>query len=99
MKYSYVLLIFISSFIYGQPSYTDMLRSNLDASLYPQFVAVQSGAWHHGTTWEGGVVPSDNASVKIPNGVQVRISTELATRHKFIHVDGNLFISIHDNTP
>jgi len=71
--------------------------SNLGAS-YPEFKAVKSGTWENKNIWEGGKVPSDGASVTIPNNVRVTITTELVAKHKFIQVDGNLFMSIHNNT-
>ena len=95
MKFFYLLLLlFLSNLIYGQHP----LMSALDSSVYPQFVAVQNGVWHNPNTWDTGVVPTDNATVMIPANRQVTISTELEARHKFIHVDGNLFIAINNNT-
>ena len=95
MKYFYLLLLlFLSNLIYGQHP----LMSALDSSVYPNFVAVQDGLWHDPNTWDTGAVPDTNATVFIPANKQVIISTELEKRHKFIHVDGNLFLTISSNT-
>jgi len=93
MKHSFILLLFISNIIFGQ----DDLISNLDAS-YPEFKAIKSGIWENRNIWEGGEVPSDGAAVTIPYGVRVTITAELAAEHKFIQVEGNLFMTIKENT-
>ncbi|MEO1516826.1 MAG: G8 domain-containing protein [Bacteroidota bacterium] len=51
--------------------------------------AVTSGDWTDAATW-GGSLPTDEARVVIPEGINVRINSLLNTRIKTIRIDGTL---------
>ena len=72
------------------------LFPNLNSS-FPVFVAEKSGTWEDPDTW-GGTVPTQNAAVRIPIDYKVTITSNLPTRHKFIQVEGDLYMTIHADT-
>jgi len=87
MKYTYLILICLSSYINGQHP----LMSTLDSNDFPSFQAVadnQLRAWNDANAWVGGVVPTDNASVMISENAKVVITSELAARTLFIGPKG-----------
>lgn len=45
------------------------------------FVSAQTGNWGTGSTWVGGVVPTNNADVTIANGHTVTINTNITVNH------------------
>ena len=62
------------------------------------FVAAQDGSWFTPATWEGGIVPGNDANVHIPDGVTVTYDDESDSRINKIHIDGNLEFATDQNT-
>jgi len=92
-----LILLFLLLIFYGNSkAQVTNLFSNLNAS-YPVFIAQNTGTWENPATW-GGTVPTHNAAVRIPTGLEVTITTNLPTRHKFIQVEGDLYMSISAKT-
>jgi lysophospholipase L1-like esterase len=50
--------------------------------------AIASGDWSAPATWQGGVVPANGATVRIPAGIEVRYDVSSTTRIDTIRVDG-----------
>ena len=59
--------------------------------------AVMGGDWASAATW-GGSLPPDGAKVRIPAGVHVRITTELAARIGTIRLEGALSFDPQSDT-
>jgi hypothetical protein len=60
--------------------------------------AVRNGSWAVTTTWAGNSVPTDGAIVCIPANRQVTVSTQEASRLRFIQVNGELQMKPTANT-
>lgn len=58
----------------------------------------QSGNWNDPKFWVQGTVPGPNSIVRIPAGIKITVTSQQAALHKFIQVDGELWMSIHSNT-
>lgn len=59
--------------------------------------AVANGGWNLAATW-GGSVPGNGAIVCIPAGRQVVVTSQEASRLKFVQVRGELRLWIHSST-
>ncbi len=59
---------------------------------------VSGGDWEEPSNWSNNVVPPDDAVVIIPANKTVTIKTELTQRYKLIRVEGDLYMTIHNNT-
>lgn len=66
----------------------------------PTHVAVANadGPWHVASTWQGGLVPGDGASVLIPATAQVRITRQEAARIEYLEVAGELRMVVANDT-
>ncbi|MEM7797689.1 MAG: G8 domain-containing protein [Chloroflexota bacterium] len=60
--------------------------------------AISSGSWSTASTWENGSVPTENAVVSIPVGVEVTVDTQLSPRLLQVAVDGTLRFAPDVNT-
>lgn len=61
-------------------------------------IAVHGGGWHQPSTWANAAVPDDRSIVHIPNDVGVVIARQEEASHRFIRVDGKLFMSASHET-
>src|SRR6516162_8487042 len=60
-------------------------------------IAVQSGAWSDASTWQSGIIPTDNARVLIPQGISVLYDLGASPRLDWIRDEGALtFADTHD---
>lgn len=79
-----------------------MVGENLVQTTDAEFVAVQDGDWESGTTWAGGVAPSQTGSAKvdvfIPEGRSVEITSELASPVETVNVEGTLSLAPDQDT-
>ncbi|NER81505.1 MAG: hypothetical protein F6K42_18455, partial [Leptolyngbya sp. SIO1D8] len=60
--------------------------------------AVKSGSWFDPSTWKNGVVPGNNAQVKIPEGVEVTYDSVSDTRLFSVYVKGGLTFATDTDT-
>ncbi len=61
-------------------------------------IAIKSGSWFDPTTWQNGIVPTNNANVVIEQGVEVLYDRESDTRLRTVRVDGKLAFAQDRNT-
>ena len=61
-------------------------------------IATVSGKWDDPATWVGGVIPTDDAQVLIPEGIAVTLAHENANRLFSVRVDGTLRFDPHHDT-
>ncbi|MGB1207348.1 MAG: G8 domain-containing protein, partial [Chitinophagales bacterium] len=57
-----------------------------------------NGFWEDPTIWNTGSLPPDDAVVVIPAGKEVKITSKLSARHKFIQIDGYLSVARNEDT-
>lgn len=60
--------------------------------------AVQSGEWDQPSTWQDGVIPTDEANVLIPHGLTVTLDSVETARLRTVRIDGELEFSPTVNT-
>jgi G8 domain/Bacterial Ig domain len=72
------------------------------AILVPQedatHVAVKNGSWFSTSTWQGGVIPGNNARVVISSGIDVVYDQQSNSRLFTVRVDGTLRFSTTQNS-
>ncbi len=60
--------------------------------------AVTDGLWHVASTWQNGIVPGDSATVLIPGNTRVIVITQETARLAYVHVQGEMRMSISWDT-
>ncbi|KJZ18503.1 LamG-like jellyroll fold domain-containing protein [Loktanella sp. S4079] len=73
---------------------TDALFDVNDAT----HVAVSSGAWTDPSTWKGGRIPTEDAKVHIPMGIEVEYDSTSDVRLEVVRVDGALDFATNQDT-
>ena len=79
----------------GQMANHNAQIHNPDAA---QYTAVSSGDWTNPGIWEGGAVPTENATVAISTSAVVTVDTVIQPRFKSIAIDGTLRFATDVNT-
>ncbi len=60
--------------------------------------AMQNGDWSNPSTWANGIVPSANARVLIPVGVEVTVDGVISTEFFSVRIDGTLAFATNVDT-
>ena len=61
-------------------------------------IALSNGNWSNSSTWQNGIVPTNDARVLVPYGVNVIVDSELPARLKSVRVDGTLSFASNSDT-